>query len=157
MRKLLATGDLGPLKNAKKLGKIILVGGCFDILHPGHRTFLSRAKALGTTLVVMLESDKKVRNLKGERRPINSQDIRAQSLSSLSEVDYVILLPYLEKNKDYEILVKNLEPDIIAVTEGEMVYDWEKSYMKKTGGKIVQVVKRLKNYSTTKLAESIKL
>lgn len=155
MSKTLTIKDLSEIRLDKKAGKkLILVGGCFDILHEGHISFLNKAKSLKGILLVMLESDKRVKELKGDKRPINTQSVRAKALSDLQSVDYIIKLPYFSKDKDYEILVKNLEPDIIAVTWGSSVFDWEKEYMEHTGGKIIQVIKRLEKYSTTKIVNS---
>src|SRR3989344_8872455 len=80
-------------KEFREQGKrIVLVGGCFDILHLGHIKFLESAKKLGDCLFVLLENDESVLRLKGKDRPINNQTERAQDLSSLSIVDYVVLL-----------------------------------------------------------------
>ncbi len=150
--------DLDQIKKQKNLGKkIVLVGGCFDILHTGHIEFLSKAKDQGDFLIVALENDKKVNKLKGKGRPINSQVTRSTVLKSLPSVDLVMLLPDMNDNQNYETLVKLVEPDIIAMTKGNQVYEWEKEYMNTTGVKIVAVTPRIGNYSTTKIAENIKL
>ncbi len=138
-------------RNKKTDDKVVLVGGCFDVLHKGHIEFLKRSKAAGDILVLMLESDQKIKDLKGSNRPINTQEDRATVLANLSMVDYVICLPYLKTDNDYEMLVKSIKPGIIAVTTGAIVFDWERVYMNETGGKIVEVVKRIADYSTTKL------
>ena len=143
------------LKSQKN--KIVLAGGCFDILHAGHIEFLKKAKDAGDALVILLESDEKIKELKGKNRPINTQRDRAIALSNLPMVDYVIGLPHLKSDGDYEILVKMLEPDIIAVTAGSKVYDWERVYTNRTGSRIVEVIERLSDYSTSKLADSMKL
>jgi hypothetical protein len=78
-------------------------------------------------------------------------------LSNIPFVDYVLKLPEMAGDEDYEILVKKLEPDIIAVTSGNKVYGWEERYMEETGGKIVEVIKRLGNYSTTEAVRHVKL
>jgi rfaE bifunctional protein nucleotidyltransferase chain/domain len=158
MGKIINTNELSDLSKLKKSGrKIILVGGCFDILHEGHIQFLARSKKLGDILVVMLESDQRVRSLKGIDRPINSQNSRAKILSGLPFVDYIIKLEDMSGKQDYEILVKKIEPDIIAVTEGAQVYAWEKAYMTQTGGKIVPVIERIENFSTTQIARKMRL
>ncbi len=136
--------------------KIVLVGGCFDILHAGHIEFLESAKELGNILVILLENDEKIRLLKGEGRPVNSEDSRSMILAKLSMVDYVIRLPYLKNDADYEKIVKKIEPDIIAKTSGNRVFDWEINYVKKTGGKI-KILKKNRKYSTTKLIKKIKV
>ena len=76
----------------------VLAGGCFDVLHPGHIVFLEKAKKAGDYLVVLLESDKKIRKLKGKGRPVHSQKERAEILSALKSVDSVVCLPYMEND-----------------------------------------------------------
>ena len=71
--------------------KVVFTNGCFDILHAGHVKYLARARELGDLLVVGLNSDASVKRLKGEARPINSQDDRACVLSGLGFVDYVVI------------------------------------------------------------------
>jgi rfaE bifunctional protein nucleotidyltransferase chain/domain len=80
--------------------RIVLTGGCFDILHIGHVRFLSEAKRMGDYLVVLLESDKKVKDLKGKKRPVFIQEERAEMLSALGSVDLVVLLLAMEKETD---------------------------------------------------------
>jgi rfaE bifunctional protein nucleotidyltransferase chain/domain len=96
----------------------VLVGGCFDLLHKGHISFLKKAKKAGDKLVVLLESDEKIKKLKGESRPVQIQEVRAKALSGLGFVDEIIKLPFMDSDKDYDELVKKIKPDIIAVTEG---------------------------------------
>ena len=83
----------------KKGRLVILTGGCFDILHIGHIRFLEEAKKLGGNLFILLESDKKVKELKGKNRPIFSQKERAHTLASLVSVDHIIMLPPLANTK----------------------------------------------------------
>ena len=104
----------------RKQGKsIVVAGGCFDILHVGHVRFLQSAKKLGDVLFVLLESDKNVKKLKGETRPINSQKDRAEILSSLKSVDYVVFLPRMKSDEDYDKLITCLKPNILATTEND--------------------------------------
>ncbi|MDQ3978701.1 MAG: D-glycero-beta-D-manno-heptose 1-phosphate adenylyltransferase [Actinomycetota bacterium] len=70
--------------------RILFTNGCFDILHRGHITYLNRAKTLGDVLVVALNDDDSVRSLKGENRPINPLEDRAQVLAALSCVDCIV-------------------------------------------------------------------
>src|SRR5664279_2300284 len=97
-------------KKLKREGKkLVLTGGCFDILHVGHIKFLTAAKKRGDVLFILLESDKNVEKFKGENRPINSQGERATVLSSLRPVDYVIILEEMRTNSDYDKLIINLK------------------------------------------------
>ena len=76
---------------------IVLVGGCFDIVHLGHLIFLEKAKAKGDILIVLLESDENIRKNKGQNRPINNQEDRALFLSKLKMVDKLDILQSLQR------------------------------------------------------------
>lgn len=129
--------------------KAVLVGGCFDILHIGHVRFLKKAKSLGDVLIVALESDEKTRKLKGEGRPINSQETRAEMLMSLEMVDYVLKLVPNLTDRDYLELTKKISPKILAVTEeNEKI----KKIAEDLGIKYVKVMPLLRDISTSKLA-----
>src|SRR5215211_7566483 len=71
--------------------KVVFTNGCFDLLHPGHVRYLEQARALGDALIVALNSDRSVRELKGERRPILTEDERAEVMAALASVDYVTI------------------------------------------------------------------
>lgn len=134
--------------------RTVLTGGCFDILHIGHVKFLTEAKKRADVLVVLLESDEKVTKLKGNNRPIFHQIERAQLLESLNCVDYIIKLPYLDKDQDYQKIIMKLQPDVIAVTEND-----PNMAKKKEMALIIradfQTVPFIKTYSTSKLAKII--
>lgn len=89
--KIVARQNLEELADQlRKTGKtLVTTNGCFDILHVGHTRILQQAKALGDVLVVGINSDASVRALKGESRPINNEDDRAEMLAALACVDYV--------------------------------------------------------------------
>ncbi|PWE19599.1 D-glycero-beta-D-manno-heptose-7-phosphate kinase [Aliarcobacter skirrowii] len=101
-------------KLAKKLHsqgkKIVFTNGCFDILHVGHVKYLEEAKSYGDVLILGLNADSSVRKLKGESRPINSQDDRAYILASLESVDYVVIF---EEETPYE-LIKLIKPHVLV-------------------------------------------
>jgi rfaE bifunctional protein nucleotidyltransferase chain/domain len=71
--------------------RLVFTNGCFDLLHAGHVRYLQQARELGDALAVGLNSDRSVRELKGEGRPINRQDDRAEVLAALGCVDYVVI------------------------------------------------------------------
>lgn len=71
--------------------RVVFTNGCFDLLHPGHVRYLQQARALGDALIVALNSDRSVRELKGENRPILRQDERAEVMAALACVDYVTI------------------------------------------------------------------
>ncbi|MDD9303946.1 MAG: D-glycero-beta-D-manno-heptose 1-phosphate adenylyltransferase [Desulfobacter sp.] len=70
---------------------VVFTNGCFDILHAGHVSYLTRAKALGDVMVVGLNSDASVREIKGDQRPVVSQEQRACVVSALEVVDHVVI------------------------------------------------------------------
>ena len=88
--------------------RIVFTNGCFDLLHPGHISTLTRAKALGDVLVVGMNSDASVKRLKGEKRPILNELERATVLEALEAVDYVITF---EEDTPLQ-LIRVLQPDI---------------------------------------------
>jgi len=152
MARIASLRELKKFLPRKGGGKIVLVGGCFDILHIGHVRFLSEAKGMGDYLVVLLESDKNVRKLKGTKRPIFNQIERAEMLSSLRMVDLILLLPRMRKDDDYLNLVTKIKPDIIAVTKEDPLVDKKRMQAKKVGG-VLKIISLTKTFSTSKLAK----
>lgn len=134
---------------------IVLAGGCFDILHIGHIKFLEQAKKKGDYLFILLESDQSVRRLKGQNRPINLVFDRAQILAAINSVDYIIPLERVIESKDYDNIVEKIHPSIIAVTKNDKALIHKKRQAKKINAKVVSVIDRLEDKSTTKLAEII--
>src|ERR1700719_2149396 len=93
------------------LGKtIVFTNGCFDLLHAGHVRYLAAARQLGDILVVGLNGDASVRELKGAGRPLNSQEDRAEVMAALGAVDYVIVFD----EKRATNLMRELRPQIYA-------------------------------------------
>ncbi len=131
--------------------RIVLVGGCFDLLHIGHITFLEEAKKKGDSVIVFLESDEAIKKAKGHKRPINSQQIRAKILAALSVVDAIILLEPHMTNEDYDALVFALKPAIIATTRGDVNRHHKERQAKQIGAKVVDVTPQISDKSTTKL------
>ena len=136
---------------SKNKQTVVLVGGCFDILHPGHILFLKKAKKLADKLIVLLESDEKVRKLKGSNRPVNTQKDRAKALLALKSVDQVISLPFIEKPAQYDSLVAKLKPDIIAATKNSPDNHHKERAAKVAGAKLKLVTSRINGYSTSKI------
>lgn len=131
--------------------KIVLAGGCFDILHIGHISFLEKAKSAGGILVLLLESDQAIKLLKGKERPVNSLRDRAKVLSAIEFVDFVVPLPGPFKSEDYNDIVRKISPDIIAVTAGDPNVSAKKIQARKAGGVVKVVLKKIPEHSTTKL------
>ncbi len=153
MKSILSTGEgIKISKNLKNQGKtIVLVGGCFDILHLGHITFLEKSKKLGDYLIVLLESDEFIKKTKGKSRPIHTQLERAKMLLALKAVDFVISLSMMENNEEYDNLIMNLRPDIIATTQPDPNMNHKKRAANLSGAKLVFATKALREYSTSKL------
>ena len=150
MARIVELREVENLLSRKNKGRIVLTGGCFDILHVGHVRFLSEAKKLGDTLVVLLESDENVKKLKGKNRPVFIQKERAEMLSALRSVDFIVLLPMMESDGDYSDLVMRIKPDIIVLTERDPLFEKKKEQAKKVGGEL-KVVSLTETYSTSKL------
>lgn len=157
MKKIISFKEAVLLSKKIKLNKktIILAGGCFDILHIGHILFLKKAKTKADYLFVLIEGDKKIKELKGENRPIHNQKDRAEIISALEFVDYVIPMPYLTKDIEYDKLVEKLNPSIIAATFGDENAKHKKRQAKKIGAKLIFVTKNISKASTSKVAEII--
>ncbi len=97
------------VRNGQQEGKTYVVtNGCFDILHVGHVRYLQKTKEFADYLIVMLNSDKSVKAIKGESRPINCEQDRAEILSALSCVDYVVLFDEKSPAK----LLEDIKPDV---------------------------------------------
>lgn len=97
------------VENLKKQNKkTVFTNGCFDIIHIGHVRYLKASKQCGDVLVVGLNSDSSVKKLKGETRPVNNENDRAEILSEFNFVDYVIIFD--ESSPAY--LLDSIKPDI---------------------------------------------
>ncbi len=141
-------------KKLKQDGKsVVVVGGCFDILHPGHVLFLEKAKKAGDVLFVLLESDEAISQKKGEQRPIHTQKDRSLVLANLVSVDYVVILPLLKTDRDYDDLLSKLKPTIIATTKGDPNRYHKVRQANLVGARVINVVKRIENTSTSSLAK----
>ena len=137
----------------KELGeKIVFTNGCFDILHSGHIYLLREAKNLGDRLLIGLNSNQSVQNLKGPVRPFNPEDTRATVLESLSLVDGVTIF---QEDTPYE-LVKEIIPHVL-VKGGD--YSIENvvgaNTVRESGGKVV-LIPFLEGYSTSDLIARIR-
>jgi len=138
--------------------KVILVTGVFDLLHLEHVAFLKKAKALGGNLVVGIESDERVKMLKGESRPIQSAKDRMRAIEALGYVDAVFVLPtQFEAEEEHLQLLKEIKPAILAVSSHTPHLDSKRRLMKTIGGKVVVVHKHNPRVSTSKLLANTKL
>ena len=131
----------------KQNKKIVFTNGCFDILHKGHVQYLDKAKSFGDVLILGLNSDSSVKALKGDNRPINTQDDRAYILAALESVDYVVVF---DDNTPLS-LIQIVQPDIL-VKGG----DYEgKEVVGSDIAKEVKLVQFVDGKSTTKTIEKI--
>lgn len=132
----------------RKLSKQkVLVGGCFDIFHYGHFQFLHKAKEKGRILIIALESDHFIITKK-KRSPIHNQIQRAQILAELNCVDYVLLLSEIKDDLGYQQLVKDVNPDIVAITKGDPQLVNKAKQIKSIGGKLLVVTSYFDDFST---------
>lgn len=159
MKKIINPEEVSSL--SKKLHaenkSIVIVGGCFDILHAGHIKFLENAKKTADFLFVLLENDKSVKKMKGNRRPINTQGERALILSAISFVDYVVLLAEMTKDEEYDTLIAEISPEVIATTNHDPNVRHKERQAKKIGAKLKFVTRRIPNTSSSRLAELLEI
>ncbi len=140
------------INSLRKNNSIVLVGGCFDILHIGHIKFLEEANKMENVLMVLLESDAKVKKLKGKNRPYFTQKDRAGVLASVNTIDYVILLPPLNTDEDYNNLILQIRPKVIAVTANDPLISKKEKQAKAVGGEI-RIIPYLATLSSSRLAK----
>ncbi len=142
---------LSIVNRLKKQGKkITTYSGSFDILHLGHIKSLKEAKKQGDVLIVLLNSDKSVKKYKGPKRPIVNEKDRAQMLSFLSCVDFVVLFDQINP-KD---ILEKIKPDVHCNGPEWGKNCVERKIVEKNGGRI-HILKNLRGFSTTALIEKI--
>lgn len=131
--------------------RCVFTNGCFDILHVGHIRYLQEARELGDYLVVAINSDESVRQLKGSPRPFVTQDERAEMLAALESVDYVTIYDELTA----EAVIRLLRPEIY-VKGGDYKPDTivESPVVRSYGGQVVTVT-LVQGRSTTRLVERV--
>jgi len=135
-------------KEEKKKGRrVVFTNGCFDIIHRGHIELLRQAKARGDILIVGLNSDSSVGEIKGNAHPIIDEESRVVILSSIIHVDYVVIF----NEKTPYSLIKMVRPDVLV--KGE---DWSEEEIvgRDVAGEVVRV-KLVPGYSTTEIIKKI--
>ena len=140
------------IQRLKSEGKVVVTtNGCFDVLHLGHLRYLQAARQQGDALVVAVNSDSSVRELKGENRPLIPDVERAEMLAGLECVDYVVIFPELTPIE----LLADLKPNI-HVKGGDYKLEQliEKDIVEKNGGRVL-VGLNVQGKSTTNLIEVI--
>ena len=131
---------------------VVFTNGCFDLLHPGHVRYLAEARSLGDILIVALNSDRTVRILKGAGRPILNEGERAQVVSALNAVDYVIVFDQETPRE----LISRLLPDVL-VKGGDWPVDEivGREEVESAGGRVLSLP-YVEGSSTTDIIERIK-
>ena len=138
---------------ARNCGKtVVFTNGCFDILHRGHVHVLRQAKAAGDILIVAINSDRSVKSIKGEKRPVLPETDRLELIAAMEMVDYVILF---DEPDPYRLIVA-IKPNVLA--KGG---DWSAEkiigadVVEQTGGRVA-VIPYLKGFSTSEIIERIR-
>jgi rfaE bifunctional protein nucleotidyltransferase chain/domain len=141
------------VRTAHKAGRrVAFTNGCFDILHAGHVRYLSAARASADMLLVGLNTDQSVRKIKGPRRPINPEALRAEVLAGLACVDLVVLFD----EPDPMALIQTVKPDVLV--KGA---DWPEDqivgadFVKQQGGRVARI-DLVEDISTSALIQVIK-
>ena len=150
--KIIEKSDLPRLREAQSGKKIVFTNGCFDILHLGHVDYLRKAAALGDVLVVGLNSDASVGRLKGNGRPINSQEDRAALLAALEFVDYVVVF---DEDTPCE-LVRRVLPDVLVKGADYRPEEVAGKDLVEAGGGELVLIPLMDGKSTTAIIEKIK-
>ncbi len=141
---------LKPLRASGK--KLVFTNGCFDILHIGHIRYLEEAKKCGDILVVALNSDASVRDLKGPSRPLQNEKDRAEILDALNAVDHTLIFDQATPLN----VIKTLSPDVL-VKGGDWPIDQivGSEFVLSQGGQ-VKSLNFVEGRSTTNVVEKIK-
>lgn len=141
---------IGKEKSDEKV--IVFTNGCFDILHPGHIDYLTKAHEMGDLLIIGLNEDASIARLKGADRPINNVGDRITMLSALSCVDYIVTF---EEDTPLK-LITELKPDILVKGDDYKIEDIAgAAEVLQYGGK-VNLVPLLQGYSTSRFINRIK-
>ncbi len=151
--KIVPEAEAAIIRKAHAQQRIVFTNGCFDLLHVGHVRYLTAAKQLGDILVVGLNSDASVRQLKGADRPINPEADRAEILAALTVVDHVVIFADMRGSR----LITILRPDLY-VKGGDYSVDsldrGEVDALRSVGAEI-KILPLVPGRSTTRLIEAI--
>ena len=130
--------------------KLVFTNGCFDILHQGHIDYLSKAKDLGSKLIIGLNSDDSVKRLnKGSNRPLQSQESRALLLAALHFVDLVVIF---DEDTPLE-LINKVEPDVLVKGSDYKIEEIVGHEIVQSKGGEVKTIDYLAGFSTTSIIE----
>jgi len=141
------------LDRAREEGKrVVLTNGCFDLLHPGHLSYLRRARDMGDVLVVGVNDDDTVRKLKGPERPLLPEADRAEMLAALEPVDLVVIFRELRADE----LIREVRPDFYVKGGDYSPETLPEAPTAADVGAQVRLVSYLPGYSTTALLSRIR-
>lgn len=140
------------IENHKAHGDcVVFTNGCFDLLHPGHTRYLADARKLGDLLIVAINNDRGVRDLKGEGRPIFPQEERAELLGALEAVDYVTIFDEPTPRS----VIARMQPDILVKGAGwrpdEIV---GRAEVEASGGRVFSMP-AVGGFSTTAIVDAV--
>ncbi|MEY2439289.1 MAG: D-glycero-beta-D-manno-heptose 1-phosphate adenylyltransferase [Verrucomicrobiota bacterium] len=133
--------------------KLVVTNGCFDLLHVGHVRYLQAARALGDVLLVGINGDRSIRELKGPDRPINNENDRAEVVAALACVDLVTIFPEVRAVR----LLENAAPAVYAKGGDYTVATLnpeERAVLEKLGAEI-RIIPFEKGYSTSGLLQKL--
>lgn len=131
---------------------VVTTNGCFDILHVGHVRYLEKTKAFGDFLIVLLNSDKSVKSIKGLSRPVNSELDRAEILSALRCVDYVVLFD----EDSPKNLLDEMKPDVYTKGADYTMETLPEADIMKKNGTRVEFIEFVDGKSTTNIINKMK-
>lgn len=144
------------LEKYHQLTKTILVTGVFDVLHSEHKKLLIAAKKLGGILLVGVETDARVRRLKGPGRPVNLLSLRLKNLRRLGIADQVFALPkQFNDLNHFTALINQIRPDILAVSSSTPYLAVKRRILEQCGGRVIVVLPHNPKISTTKLIKKV--
>jgi rfaE bifunctional protein nucleotidyltransferase chain/domain len=155
----LAKSKILPLEDAYRVidghkargARVVFTNGCFDLIHPGHTRYLIEARTLGDLLIVAVNSDRSVRDLKGEGRPIFPQDERAEIMAALEAVDYVTIFD----DPTPQAVIARMLPHVLVKGAGwgpnEIV---GRAEVEAAGGRVVSMP-AIPGFSTTSIISAV--
>lgn len=138
------------LRNSGKT--VVCTNGCFDILHTGHVKYLEKTKSFADYLIVLLNSDKSVKSIKGPSRPVNNEKDRAEILSALRCVDYVVLFD----EDSPKNLLDEIKPDVYTKGADYTMETLPEAAIMRKNGTRVEFIEFVEGKSTTKTIEKMK-
>lgn len=131
---------------------VVTTNGCFDILHVGHVRYLQKTKTFGDFLIVLLNSDKSVKSIKGPSRPVNCELDRAEILSALRCVDYVVLFD----EDSPKNLLDEMKPDVYTKGADYTMETLPEADIMKKNGTRVEFIEFVDGKSTTNIINKMK-